>query len=65
MQDSLVAFITAYQADPLHGPIQIRTVIRALELNESGTDKVVYYSSPNTAPLVLTIADGVAKFLGR
>lgn len=63
MRDSLIAFITAYQTDPLHGPCQIRFSATALELNESGADKVVYYPSPNGPYQVLTIADGVDEFL--
>lgn len=65
MKDTLIAFITAYQSDSTHPPLQIRSNHgTALEINEDGVDKVRYYATPNGYPGVFTIADGVGMFLG-
>lgn len=64
MKDALVAFITAYQADPLHGPCEIRLTTRAIDLGSFGPDKVTYWATPQGPPVTLAIADAVAAFLG-
>lgn len=63
MRDSLIAFVTAYQADPLHGPCEIKFPTRALDLNVSGADKVLFWPAPQGPPVIETIADGVDLFL--